>query len=184
MICKKCGAALPENGMFCPDCGAPINEAPPATNIMSDPAPAVLEKPENVFGGIIGALVGAVLGAACIILFSMGDMVASISGFVLAFCTLKGYELLGHRLSGTGLVICIALMLVTPYIADRISWTILILQEFPEENLQFFDIFRRIPELIGDVIIEESYWKSLLMLYGFTALGGVGTVVSKFKKKK
>lgn len=180
MICKKCGEALPDNVLFCPACGEPVAKEAPVPEVVAD----IVEKPENVFGGILGALVGALLGAASIILFSQMDLVSAISGFVLAFCTLKGYELLGHRLSGTGLVICIALMLITPYIADRIDLTILILQEFPEAELEFFDIFKRIPELIGDVIIEEEYYKGLVMLYGFTALGAVGTVINTFKKRK
>ena len=185
MNCEKCGVPIPENGTFCPNCGAPAQKAPAAApEIMSDPAPEALQKPENVFGGIIGALVGAVIGAACIILLSQLGFVAALSGVVLAICTLKGYELLGHRLSGTGLVICIALMLITPYIADRIDLTIQILKEFPEYELEFFDIFQRVPDLIGDVIIEEAYYEGLIKLYAFTALGGVGTIIDKFKKKK
>ena len=36
----------------------------------------------------------------------------------------------------------------------------------------------------GDVIIEEAYYEGLIKLYAFTALGGVGTIIDKFKKKK
>ena len=182
MICKKCGAALPENGAFCPDCGAPINEAPSAPEVMADPAPAVVQKPENVFGGIVGALVGAVLGAACIILFSMGDMVASISGFVLAFCTLKGYELLGHRLSGTGLVICIALMLVTPYVADYLNWGIELYKELEPWGATFKECMEILPEVLTDSEVHGEYIGNLLKLYLFVFLGGVSLLISAFKK--
>ena len=63
--------------------------------VIDQVAAGEVRAPENVPMGMIGALLGAVLGGASIILFSQLGYIASISGVILAFCTLKGYELLG-----------------------------------------------------------------------------------------
>ena len=50
---------------------------------------------ENFVMGLIGALGGALLGGASIILIGQIGYISAISGIILAFCTLKGYALLG-----------------------------------------------------------------------------------------
>ena len=65
------------------------------TEMLQQGTPAELKAPENVPMGLLGALVGAALGGASIILLSQLGYIASISGVILAFCTLKGYQLLG-----------------------------------------------------------------------------------------
>ena len=181
MNCPNCGEPLLENAGFCGKCGTNVTAAPaaPQTEV---PVPEV-QKPENVLTGTIGALIGAALGAGAIILLSQLGYIASISGLVLAVCTLKGYELLGGRQSVKGIIISIVLMLVTPYIADRIDWAIVISNAYAAEGATFGAAFALVPEFIADGSIDSGeYIKNLLMIYGFTALGAFGTVRSLFKK--
>ena len=58
------------------------------------PGSPEVKAPENMVLGILGAIVGALIGGASIIGLSQLGYIASISGLILAFCTLKGYELL------------------------------------------------------------------------------------------
>lgn len=168
MNCTKCGALLPEGADCCENCGHIQN-----TGV----------KRENVVTGLVGAFLGSLLGAGCIILLSQLGYIASVSGLVLAVCTLKGYELLGGRLSGKGIVICIILMLVTPYIADRIDWAIVIMQEWSDYGVTLGEAFAVFPELIAEGAIEMgAYIKNLLMIYGFAALGAFTTLRNTFKK--
>ena len=153
------------------------------TNV-SQEIPEVVFKQENVFTGIVGALLGAVIGAGVIILLGQLGFVASISGFILAVCTLKGYELLGGKLSVKGIVISLILLLATPYIADRLDWAILIMQEFSAEGVTFGEAFAAVPVLIEEgAIVESEYITNLLMLYGFTILGAFSTFKGLFQKK-
>lgn len=177
MYCEKCGSAIPENSPICTNCGQVIaQQAAPAQTAVEIP------KPENLLGGIVGAVLGAVLGAAAIILLGQLGFIASISGFVLAFCTLKGYELLGGRLSTKGIVICIILMLVTPFLADWVDWTLLFMREFP--SLSFGEAFSFVIDFLADGTIELSdYLLNLGMLYLFTILGAFSTVRTAFHKK-
>lgn len=138
-------------------------------------------KRENIVAGIAGALIGGILGGASIVLLGQLGLVASISGVVLAFCTLKGYELLGGKLSTQGIIACIVIMLIVPYVADRISWALVIMEEF---QWAFGDSFMYVHDLVEEYGLQADYWKDLLFVYAFTALGGFTLVKQAFKQKK
>ena len=168
MNCSKCGSEIPDGMDRCENCG---NGA------------AVAVKRENMVTGAVGALLGAVLGGGSIILLSQLGYIASVSGLILAVCTLKGYELLGGRLSKKGIVISIVLMLVTPYLADRLDWAIVIMQAWADYNVTFAEAFAVMPELLADGTIEMAeYVKNLLMIYGFVLLGAFSTLKNTLKK--
>ena len=168
MICTKCGNTVPEGTKRCDQCGFPIKAG---------------EKRENVIAGIVGAFIGALLGAGCIILISQLGYIASVSGLVLAICTLKGYELLAGKLSGKGIAISIVLMLATPYLADRIDWAIFLMQEWAEYGVTFGEAFAIFPELLKDGTVEMgAYIKNLLMIYGFALIGAFSVVHNSLKK--
>jgi len=168
MNCHKCGNPLPEGTTRCENCGFPVK---------------TVEKKENVVTGVVGAVIGALIGAVCIILLSQLGYIASVSGLVLAVCTLKGYELLAGKLSGKGIVISILLMAVTPYIADRIDWAILVMQEWAAYGVTFAEAFAFVPELLLDGTIEMGvYIKNLLMIYAFAILGAFTTLRNAMKK--
>ena len=181
MTCKFCGQETADPNT-CEHCGKPMAEP-----VIAPEAPAETpKKPENVTTGIVGAVLGACLGAGSILLFSQLGYVSAISGFILAVCTLKGYELLGNQLSKTGIIVSIVLMALTPYIADRLDWAIVILNQAQSEGLNwtFANAFQAIPLLMEEEVIEAgSYWSNLGMLYLFTALGAFGTLKGLFVKK-
>lgn len=146
-------------------------------------APAEVKAPENVLLGLIGALVGAVLGGASIILLSQLGYIASISGFILAICTLKGYELLGKRLSKKGIVLCVILMIVTPFVADWIDWAIFLMKDYPEYGLTLVDSCIMLGELMAEGYVDMfEYVKNLGMIYLFVVLGAFGTLKNVLKK--
>ena len=142
--------------------------------------PELENKKENMTRGILGAILGGILGGASIVLLSQLCYVASISGVILAFCTIKGYELLAKEFSKKGLLICILVMLLTPYLADRIDWAIVIARDL---GMAFGDAFAYVHDIIGVYGMEDDYTTSLLMVYGFTALGAFAIVRQAFKKK-
>ncbi|MBQ6886216.1 MAG: zinc ribbon domain-containing protein [Lachnospiraceae bacterium] len=180
MNCEKCGTSIPDGASSCAFCGQ-------AVTIQSSPAQtkSFVSKPksENMITGIVGALIGATIGGAVILLLSQLGFVASISGLILAVCTLKGYELLGRRLSIKGFVICLVLIAVTPYIADRLDWAIVIQKSFSDMNISLGDAFSIVPDLIAEGYIEKSnYIGNLLMIYVFAALGAFSTLRDLFRK--
>ncbi len=143
----------------------------------------IQEKIEIVVAGLVGALLGALLGGGSIILLDQIGYVASISGLILAVCTLKGYELLAGKLSVKGVVISLVFVLLTPYVADRTCWAIFLTKEWEAYGITFAEGFALIPLLIEDgSIVLGDYLKNLLMIYGFAALGAFSTLRNAFKK--
>lgn len=134
------------------------------------------KKRENIAAGIVGALLGSLLGVACIVVIDQMGYVASVSGFIMAICALKGYELLGGALSKKGAVISSVLVLAMTYLAHRLTWAIAIASELETGILESY---RAVPYLLEAGMLEgPSYWGGLAMLYLFTLLGAVPTIIS------
>ncbi len=181
--CQTCGK--PESDVccvsgsyahLCPDCFASVQQ-----NKTMDYS-RKQRKNENILGGIVGALLGTLLGVLCIIILSQLGYVAALSGVVMAVCTLKGYELLGGKLTKKGIVISIILMLVMTYVGDQIDWAIMISREL---QLDFVASFQAFPFFLQQQIIPAaSYWGNLALLYLFLLLGAVPTVINTLKNQK
>ncbi len=140
------------------------------------------QKKENIVAGIVGALIGSLLGVLCIVILGQLGYVAALSGLVMAICTLKGYEMLGGKLSTKGIVISIVLMIVMTYVGNQLDWTIIVMRELGTDFLYSFQL---VPVLVDQLAIEpSSYWGGLALVYVFAALGAVPTVRNVIKSQK
>lgn len=136
---------------------------------------------ESVAAGIVGALLGSLVGAAAIVLVSRLGYVASVTGLVMAVCTLLGYEKLGGKLTKKGVVICSVIMLAMTYVANQIDWAILVMQEV---GITFFEAYQSISLLLDYEAIEASvYWGNLALVYVFLLLGAVPMIISKLRNQ-
>ncbi len=198
MICVNCGSTIPEGATRCEVCGQEVSQ--PAVNMQTNyyaqgqtytsgqtfaQGPYIpAEKKENVVTGIVGAILGAVIGGAFILILSRLGFVASISGLILAVCTLKGYELLGRKLGVVGVIVSFILIAVTPYVADRIDWAIIVLGEYGDYGMTFANAFDAIPDLVKSEIIDKGdYIINLVKLYVFAAVGAFSILISFVKRK-
>ncbi len=133
------------------------------------------KRPENVVAGIVGAFLGSLLGVVCTVVIGQLGYVASVSGLVMAVGALKGYELLAGRLSKKGAVISSVLILVMTWLAHRLGWAIAVASQV---NVGIFDCFKIVPSMVKTGMIESTaYWGDLAMLYLFTLLGAVPTII-------
>ena len=175
MYCPKCGSYNGDGSRYCQSCGNSLTgQQKPAVRNTSATG-------ENMLMGIVGALIGAVVGGAVIILLSRLGVVAAASGIILSACVIMGYMKLGNDMSIPGLLICVGIILVTPYIADRLDWALLIVEAYNEYSL--IEAFQAVPEFIEiGAIDEDVYWESLLKVYAFAAIGGISMIISIFKK--
>lgn len=145
-------------------------------------APAEIKAPENVVLGLIGALVGALLGGASIILLSRLGYIASVSGVLIAFGTLGGYKLLGKGMSKIGMMICIVLMLITPFAAYNLDLVLQLHEEIRGYGFTMGDTVKFMVELMqNDGELLFTYVKELAMLYLFMVLGAFGIVKREIK---
>ena len=137
---------------------------------------------ENIVGGIIGALLGSLIGAAAIILISRLGYIAAVSGVIMGVCALKGYEMLGGKLSKAGVVISTVIMVVMVFLSNQFDWAIVLKSEIPE--LGIFESFRWINYLLFNGGIELStYLWQLILLYIFTFAGAAPTISSTMRRQ-
>ncbi len=133
-------------------------------------------------GGVVGALIGSLLGAASIILLSQLGYVAAISGVIMAVCALKGYELLGGKLTKKGIIISVVIMIVMTYVGDRVDWAIMIARELETD---VFYGYRLLPLLLSEEVIDmTSYVLELVLLYAFLLVGAIPTIQNAMRKDK
>ncbi len=136
-------------------------------------------KQENILAGTVGAFLGSILGGAAIVLVSQLGYFAAICGLIMAVCTLKGYELLGGRLTRKGAAISGVLILVMTYVAYQLDVSIEVARELSEWfEISVFQVFRSIMTLLKDGVLDARiYWGQLAMLYLFTLVGAVPTIL-------
>lgn len=149
---------------------------------MEMPVSPEVKPAENFVLGLVGALIGAAIGGASIIGLGQLGYIASISGVILAFCTLKGYELLAKGISTKGVIVCAVLMLVTPFLADYLNLGIALYKELSPLGATFGDCMEILPEVLKDSEVKGEYLKNLGILYLFVVLGGFYIVKNAFKK--
>lgn len=131
--------------------------------------------------GTVGALLGSLVGGVVIILVGQLGYVASISGIVMAFAALKGYMLLGGRLTKKGVAIASVLMVAVTFLAHSLGLAISVASEL---GVGVFETWRWLPQLLVLADAVTDYWVELAMLYLFTLLGAVPTVISTMRKAR
>lgn len=140
------------------------------------------EKRENVIGGAVGALLGSLLGAVCIVVISQLGYVAALSGVVMGVCTIKGYGMLGGKLSKKGVLISAIIMIAMVFFANQADWAITVAAYF---EVDIATAFRSVGDLLAEGVIDGSvYYANLAMSYLFTLLGAVPTVWNVWKQRK
>lgn len=140
------------------------------------------EKQENVIAGVIGALIGSLLGLLCIVLFGMMGYASFISGVVMAFGALKGYEMLAGKLSKSGIAISVVFMVIMILVGNRLNTAIALMKT---EAGKFFDwnlmeCWSKVPEYRED----SAYYRNLAMIFIFAILGAVPVIKQKLSADK
>lgn len=137
---------------------------------------------ENTIGGLAGAIIGALIGVIAIVIIGQLGYVAAISGILMGFCTVKGYEILAKRFSKKGLLISIIVMIFMVYFGHQVSYAISVAKYY---SVDFFTAFTNINKLIsGGQIVSSIYYAELFKLYAFTALGAIPTIINAYKESQ
>ena len=137
-------------------------------------------KPENMIAGLVGAFLGSLLGVACIVGIGQLGYVAALSGLIMAVCALKGYELLGGVLSRKGAALVCVLILVMTYVGNQLDFAVTVAVA---ADVNVFLAFQGIYDLLDAGYVNgAAYWGNLVMLYLFTLLGAVPTLIAAFRR--
>ena len=132
-----------------------------------------LDNDDNKITGTIGALLGAALATGIWCLIGSFGVISYIGGFVLCLCAFGGYFLLGMGLSKTGLVITAVIVLISVYIATRLSFSIQLYHAL-EGGISLWKCFGVVMNMLGALGEKGAFYKELAIGYGLTAAGAFG----------
>lgn len=183
--CQFCGQQVETAGYvtggsymhLCPECAGKLRRDITVVTQKNN------DKKENIIGGIVGAMLGSVIGVLCILFFSQVlQKVAAISGIIMALCTIKGYELMGRKFTKKGAAISIIVILLMTYTANRMDWAIEVMRVF---EVDIFDAFNSVPSMLSMRIIDtDIYIYNAVLLYAFTIISAVFTIIGALKERK
>lgn len=142
-----------------------------------------VQKKENLPAGIVGAILGSIVGVLAIILIGQLGYVAAISGLILSIATLKGYEMLGKKVSNLGMIISCMIMVVMVYVGVRLDWSISLANYWGD--IGYFETFRYFTFFLEEGFIESNqFYMDLGLVYLFTAVGAIPTVITFLRDRK
>ena len=185
--CQTCGASAQTVGFMlkdarlhlCADCAARAKSENEVKAQERD------RKSVNIIGGIIGAIVGSLIGVACIVILGQLGYVAVISGIVMGYCTLKGFDKLGGKLTAVGIVISCIIMIAMTYFGNRLDWSISLASELKDYvDLSVFEWFRALPAFVEEFDMKGDYFASFAQQMLFVVIGAVPTIISISKDQK
>ena len=136
---------------------------------------------ENFLLGAGGTLLGALIGGAVALFIARLGYVAMAAGIVLGICTIKGYEILGRKLSRKGILISAVLMVITVFLVNQID---LAMEVVAQLGIEFAYAFRVVNELIFSGDFPDNYFYNLSMLAVFTLVGAGVSVSSVWSSHK
>lgn len=131
-----------------------------------------VKEPENVVLGTIGAIVGAIIGSILWILLDQVGFIASIAALAIIFCGIKGYEILGKRISKKGIIISIVITIIIVFLADIFSMGFSIYREFAAEyGISIADAILSVPNFLTEPQILSQFLLNLAIGYVFVVIG-------------
>lgn len=133
-------------------------------------------KKENILLGTIGAFIGSLIGVLAIVLIGQLGYIAYISGIIMGVCAIKGYQILGRRISIKGGIITVIVIILMTYLANQLNWAIPIANYY---QVSIFEVLRELPKLVKEGLIDNShYYRELFLVYAFTIVSAIFMIIS------
>ena len=138
---------------------------------------------ENMFLGLIGAILGALLGTVLWVVIGMVGFIAGIAGYAIVFCAMKGYEIIGRKLSRKGIIICILLSCLMIVGAEYVSLGLAIYKELGEIYfLSMGDSFALVPAFLEESEVAAGVMKDLIFGYALAVWASFSSVKARWKQ--
>ena len=188
-VCESCGKPSLELGCYnvagslthmCNDCHSNLAQSMQQAQIEDE------NTNENIVAGAVGALLGSLLGVLGIVVIGQLGYIAVIGGIIMAVCTIKGYEMLGKKLSIKSIIICAIIMICMTYVAERVDWVLTmttVMNEY-DYNISFFTVYKCFDELLTACDCTSDYQADVALVYLFTAIGAIPTFIGAIRQKK
>ena len=148
---------------------------------VQDTVEAYEAREENFLLGIIGAVIGAIIGGAVAFFVARLGYVSVLAGIALGFCTIKGYEILGKKLTKKGVLVSAILMVLTVLLVNQLDYILFLMDEY---SLPFDVSWSLFNEETFKGNFPENYFLELGKLAVFTLGGAWISVQSALEGKK
>jgi|GEM_PF-231536 hypothetical protein len=148
---------------------------------VQDTVQAYDERKENFLLGMVGAVIGVLIGGAVALLVARLGYVSVLAGAALGFCTIKGYEILGKKLTKKGVLVSAILMVLTVLLVNQLDYILFLMGEYA---LPFDVSWSLFNEETFKGNFPENYFLELGKLAVFTLGGAWISVQSALEGKK
>ena len=148
---------------------------------VQDTVQAYDERKENFLLGMVGAVIGVLIGGAVALLVARLGYVSVLAGAALGFCTIKGYEILGKKLTKKGVVVSAILMVLTVFLVNQLDYTLALMSEL---DLPFDMTWTLLNEATFQGDVPDNFYLNLGLLAVFTLGGAWISVQSALEGKK
>lgn len=148
---------------------------------VQDTVQAYDERKENFLLGMVGAVIGVLIGGAVALLVARLGYVSVLAGAALGFCTIKGYEILGKKLTKKGVLVSAILMVLTVLLVNQLDYILFLMDEYA---LPFDVSWSLFNEETFKGNFPENYFLELGKLAVFTLGGAWISVQSALEGKK
>lgn len=139
------------------------------------------EKGENIVTGIVGALLGSFIGVIAIVLIGQLGYVSVLAGLIMGVCTVKGYALLGGKLSKKGALISVIIMFAMTYVAAILDACVYVIRQSPEDVAYLSEMV----EYFAKTMFSESHYIiEFVKLLAFTLIGAIPAMAGVFRGDK
>lgn len=135
---------------------------------VQDTVEAYEAREENFLLGILGAVIGVIIGGAVALLVARLGYVSVLAGAALGYCTIKGYEILGKKLTKKGVVVSAILMVLTVFLVNQLDYTLALMSKL---DLPFDLSWTIVNEATFSGDVPDKFYLNLGLLAVFT-LGG------------
>lgn len=148
---------------------------------VQDTVEAYEAREENFLLGTLGSLVGAILGGAVALVIARFGYVSVLAGLALGYCTIKGYELLGKKLTRKGVAVSAIWMILTVLLVHQLDYTLEVAKQLHIELGYAWDLLNN---AVFNSEFPDNYFLNLGMLVVFTLGGAWISVQSALEVQK
>ena len=160
---------------FCDDCVSVVKQK------LEYDKKNFLNNESNSLKGTIGAILGSLIGIILWIVMYRIDYFDSIAGLVIAYGTLKGYEILSGYLNRRGVLISIIVIIISIWLSNKIAWTLNIYDTL-KESYSIIKCFINLNSMLIKLNLKNSYHISLIFGYLIGILGSYKIIYKSLRK--
>ncbi|MBO4816111.1 MAG: hypothetical protein J5507_04230 [Clostridia bacterium] len=150
----------------------------------------------SIISGTFGAIIGAVIGGVIWVVLYLLGYLSSISTLIAITLSMKLYKKFGKYLDIKGVIISTLITIIVMYMANRLSYSILIYRiveaegyasqiSFYEVFSKLFNLLERIGQVAGkNVDLVSLFYRDLFVGYFLGAIPAVFHIVAAIKEAK